>query len=99
MADDPTCRYCNHCQCECAECLTPAMADDTVVTRTVDCPECHQYCNWCSWYRKNAREVGCGSQSKRKCAFGQAAKGVPCSMCDGSGRVTATTTYSRSETR
>ena len=30
MADDPTCRYCNHCQCECAECLTPAMADDTV---------------------------------------------------------------------
>lgn len=65
-------------------------------TRLVDCPECHEACGWCAWYRKNARVAGCGApHGKRRCAKGEAAKGVPCSMCDGSGRVLATTTYHR----
>jgi hypothetical protein len=70
------------------------MSEPTV-TREADCPECHETCGWCSWYRKNAREGGCGSQSKRKCEWGKQAKDVPCGTCDGSGRVLATTTYRR----
>lgn len=64
------------------------------VQRIVDCPECHEKCEWCAWYRKNARATGCGSAGKRKCAWGQAAKGVACSLCGGYERVLATTTYS-----
>ena len=64
-------------------------------TRVIDCPECHETCGWCSWYRKNAREIGCGSsRRKSKCEWGERAKGQPCRTCDGSGRVLATTTYS-----
>jgi hypothetical protein len=72
------------------------------VTRVVDCPECHQLCGWCSWYRKNAREVGCGlrvnagsglPRTKTRCSWGEEAKGVACSTCDGSGKAEATTSY------
>ena len=55
------------------------------------CPECFQECGWCSWYRMNARGSGCGSQHRKtRCKEGQAAKGVPCSTCDGSGYITVT---------
>ncbi len=73
----------------------------TEKTRIVQCPECHELCGWCSWYRKNARECGCGcppgpgkrNKPRHRCDWGEQAKGVPCSMCDGSGRVQATITY------
>ncbi len=81
----------------------PSPLTPLVVSRVVDCPECHETCGWCSWYRKNAREAGCGcilpsGRHANRCAWGEAAKGVPCTTCDGSGRVTATTTYTRLET-
>lgn len=74
-------------------------------TRIVDCPECHELCGWCSWYRKNAREIGCGlrvpsgisKRSHRRCDWGEQAKGVPCGTCDGSGMVEAATTYRKLE--
>jgi hypothetical protein len=78
------------------------MATATV-ERLIDCPECHERCGWCSWYRKNARDVGCGlrvpsgsgGRSHRRCEWGEAAKGVACTTCDGSGRVIATISYRR----
>lgn len=74
-------------------------------TRIVDCPECHEVCGWCAWYRKNAREVGCGAgvspmpRTHRRCEWGESAKGQPCKTCDGSGRVRATITYAPLEAR
>lgn len=65
----------------------------TVTTREKACPECHETCDWCSWYLKNARETGCGSSDRRKCEWGTAAKGKACGTCDGSGRVLVTTYY------
>lgn len=80
----------------CARVPAPVAAPsaDLVAKREeVECPECHETCGWCSWYRKNARGAGCGSGSRNKCAWGENARGVPCKTCDGSGRVMATTTY------
>jgi hypothetical protein len=57
-------------------------ADLVAKREEVECPECHETCSWCSWYRKNAREAGCGSGG-RKCAWGEQARGVPCKTCDG----------------
>jgi hypothetical protein len=79
------------------------MSERALVTKIVLCPECHEYCDWCAWYRKNARECGCGlsvpngysKASKRRCDWGERAKGEPCSTCDGSGKVFATITYSK----
>lgn len=52
------------------------------------CPECHEECGWCSWYRMNARDAGCGVGGKRKkCTWGEDAEGKPCGTCDGSGFV------------
>lgn len=70
-------------------------------SKIVDCPECHEYCGWCSWYRKNAREAGCGLSvpnglsklTKRRCEWGESAKGKPCGTCDGSGKVRAEIIY------
>ncbi len=72
-----------------------SVAPPTFTRFVADCPECHETCGWCAWYRKNAREAGCGlgvptgfsRASKRRCEWGNAAKGVPCSSCDGSGKV------------
>jgi hypothetical protein len=73
-------------------------------TRTVNCPECHASCGWCSWYAKNARDAGCGCpRSPRgrivKCQWGELLKGTACSLCGGSGRVSASITFSRDEDR
>lgn len=54
------------------------------------CPECYQECGWCSWYRMNARASGCGLRDGQKCKEGQAAKGVACSTCNGSGYIVVT---------
>lgn len=65
-----------------------------VVVEVEDCPECHEVCEWCSWYRKNARAHGCGcpppprSGGRRKpCEQAEALKGTQCGTCDGSGKV------------
>ena len=55
----------------------------------LQCPECHQTCFWCSWYVKNAREAGCGTQHGKKCEKAEALKGTKCGTCDGSGVVLA----------
>jgi hypothetical protein len=80
-----------------------AVLTPSPVTKTVPCPECHELCGWCSWYRKNAREVGCGLRvpsgmgrpSKHRCDWGERAKGVPCGTCSGNGVVVATITYAK----
>lgn len=51
------------------------------------CPECHEQCGWCSWYRMNARHSGCGSMGRVKCEKGEAERGKACGTCDGSGWV------------
>jgi hypothetical protein len=62
-----------------------------VVVRSEDCPECHQLCGWCSWYRWLARERGCGSQPygrrQHRCEKATALKGTKCGTCDGSRKV------------
>lgn len=62
-----------------------------VTERVEDCPECHEVCGWCSWYRKAAREIGCGSQApgrvRNKCEKAEALKGTDCGTCDGSGKI------------
>lgn len=65
------------------------------VVAVVDCPACHQTCQWCSWYAKNAREAGCGLSvpdgysrpSRRRCEWGEQLKGTTCDLCDGAERV------------
>lgn len=59
-----------------------------VTTKRAPCPECHQECGWCSWYRKNARLSGCGASGRKRCEEGEAQRGKKCSTCDGSGFVT-----------
>jgi hypothetical protein len=74
---------------------------DWTQTGTIDCPECHECCGWCAWYRKNARDAGCGLRvpsghgyrTKKRCEWGESAKGQPCKLCDGSGRVRIVITY------
>jgi hypothetical protein len=69
--------------------------DQTDLTAIVDCPECHKACGWCSWYAKNARQVGCGLgvpsghgyRTKRRCEWGELLKGTTCSLCDGAEKV------------
>jgi len=55
------------------------------------CPECYAECVWCSWYRMNARETGCGCRDRKgkrlRCEKGEAERGKSCSTCDGSGWV------------
>lgn len=72
------------------------------ITVVVDCPECHETCGWCSWYRKNAREVGCGlrvnsgmgtKRGANLCRWGEDAKGKPCTTCGGKEKVIASTRY------
>lgn len=65
------------------------------VNRAVECPECHLLCGWCSWYAKNAREVGCASQSRRKCAWGEQLKGTACATCGGTETVRLVGHYER----
>jgi hypothetical protein len=82
---------------------TTTRATMTTERRTVNCPECHELCGWCAWYRKNARDAGCGLgvpsghgyRTRRRCEWGEQAKGVPCGTCNGSGIVQATITYER----
>jgi hypothetical protein len=68
-----------------------------VIERVVDCPECHRACGWCAWYAKNARECGCGSQSNRKCAWGESLKGTVCALCGGTEKVKLVGSYERVE--
>lgn len=60
------------------------MIETLNVNRIVPCPDCHRYCDWCSWYAKNARNVGCGTTLRRKakCEWEQL-KGQVCPMCGG----------------
>jgi hypothetical protein len=60
----------------------------TTVDAVVSCPDCHESCGWCSWYAKNAREVGCGSgRSRHRCEWGERLKGTVCATCGGTERV------------
>lgn len=77
--------------------MTNTVAPD--IDRVVDCPECHRKCEWCSWYAKNARDAGCGSQSKRKCAWGESLKGMTCTLCGGTEKVKLVGRYERLEAR
>ena len=69
------------------------MRSDTITDKydgikRLRCPECYQECGWCSWFMANARAGGCGVSGKRKkCKWGEDAKGKPCGTCDGSGFV------------
>lgn len=66
-------------------------------SRIVPCPDCHHVCGWCSWFRKNARAIGCGATGKHKCDYGSSLKGTTCPTCGGTEKVRATTTYARVE--
>ena len=72
------------------------MLLETAVSRVVDCPSCHVTCEWCAWYAKNARAVGCGlhvpsgvggRRARRFCAWGEALRGTTCAMCGGAEKV------------
>jgi hypothetical protein len=65
-------------------------------SRVVACPECHAYCGWCSWYVKNAREAGCGSQWRKPkdCQF-EKFKGTACQTCGGTEKVRLVGHYER----
>src|SRR3546814_17172848 len=62
-----------------------------VETREEPCPECHQLCGWCSWYRHKARASGCGcpqhGRRRYRCTKAEAVKGTECNTCDGSRKV------------
>lgn len=64
-------------------------------TGIVNCPECHRECGWCSWYAKNARQVGCSSNSKKKCDWGEQLKGTTCELCGGDEVVRCVSSYTR----
>lgn len=65
------------------------------IDRVVACPDCHRLCAWCSWYAKNAREVGCGLRvpsgagvrTHRRCDWGEQLKGTTCPTCGGAEKV------------
>jgi hypothetical protein len=75
----------------------------TDVDRVVACPACHDLCQWCAWYAKNARVAGCGLSvpsggsrpTKDRCAWGEALKGTTCGLCGGAEKVRLVGSYQR----
>lgn len=65
-----------------------ALDHPRVTVATEPCPECHEVCGWCSWYRHQARESGCGcppyGRKRHKCEKAEALKATTCGTCDGS---------------
>jgi hypothetical protein len=64
-----------------------ATTDDDA--RRVPCPECHQTCGWCSIYKWQVREIGCGllPRALATCRMADGILNQPCGTCDGSARV------------
>ena len=71
------------------------------VDRIVACPDCHRVCDWCSWYAKNARAIGCGcptyKRTKHRCEWGEAMKGSTCPLCNGTEQVRLVGQYQPTE--
>lgn len=80
------------------------------IDRIVSCPDCYRLCGWCSWYAKNAREVGCGlrvpsgsggprrgrrTRGRKACEWGEQLKGTVCTTCGGAEKVRLVGKYER----